>query len=157
MSNHSASSRGNYLCEVNNEVGQENCKYTLRAVQPINKTGIIVGAVIGALLLLLLLLFLIWLLYCLCHKRRYENEAANEIWGGHPGPKEPAKQPKFQLPLSRRGTAPHGIVYSSVRNGKWNGSERSSIYSAGGKAAPPTANNQGAPALKYDSRYGYPV
>ncbi|XP_061116858.1 V-set and immunoglobulin domain-containing protein 8b [Conger conger] len=156
FSNHSVSNKGNYLCEVKNAVDRKTCRYTLRAVQPVNKTGMIVGAVIGALLLLLLLLFLIWLILCLCHKRRYQKEVANEI-------KEDAQAPESR-PSSRNssfrsvmGYRPHaGVVYSSVRSGKIKESDRSSIYTDRSRPAPPPSN-QGLPALKYDSRYGYPV
>ncbi|KAG9354811.1 hypothetical protein JZ751_001524 [Albula glossodonta] len=156
ISNHSASYMGNYLCQVNNAVGREQCKYTLRAVQPTNKTGVIVGAVIGALLLLLLLLFLIWLLICLCHKRRYEKEAANEIREDAPAPESRpgSRSSSFRSVLGYRSHG--GMTYNSVRNPQlWTGSERSSIYTERSKPVPPS--NKAAPALKYDSRYGYPV
>uniref|UniRef100_A0A4W4FIK5 Ig-like domain-containing protein n=1 Tax=Electrophorus electricus TaxID=8005 RepID=A0A4W4FIK5_ELEEL len=68
IQNHSQSYTGSYLCEVTNEVGKEQCKYSLRAYSSANKAGVIAGAVIGALLLLLLLLLLIWLLICCCQK-----------------------------------------------------------------------------------------
>ncbi|KAJ8401051.1 hypothetical protein AAFF_G00390080 [Aldrovandia affinis] len=136
ISNHSASFMGNYLCAVKNEVGRGQCRYTLRAVQPTNRTGVIVGAVIGTLLALLLIFMLIWLLIWLCY-----NQIANEISfrsvPGHP-------------------THP-GMAYSSVRNAPpWKGSGRSSVFTERSNHAAP-AHSQGAPPLKYDSRYGYPV
>uniref|UniRef100_A0A3B4BJT1 Ig-like domain-containing protein n=1 Tax=Periophthalmus magnuspinnatus TaxID=409849 RepID=A0A3B4BJT1_9GOBI len=79
IKNHTDSYVGTYACVVKNAVGSGQCKYVLRAYNPTNRVGMIVGAVIGALLLLLLLLLLIWLLICCCNKRRYEKERANEI------------------------------------------------------------------------------
>uniref|UniRef100_A0A3B5LKU3 Ig-like domain-containing protein n=1 Tax=Xiphophorus couchianus TaxID=32473 RepID=A0A3B5LKU3_9TELE len=79
IKNHTDSNTGTYVCEVKNAVGQAQCRYDLRAYNPTNKVGVIVGAVIGALLLLILLLILIWLLIICCQKKRYQKEAANEI------------------------------------------------------------------------------
>ncbi|XP_035291666.1 V-set and immunoglobulin domain-containing protein 8b isoform X1 [Anguilla anguilla] len=154
FTNHSESYKGNYLCEVKNAVGQQSCRYTLQAVQPTNKTAVIVGAVIGALLLLLLLLLLIWLLVCLCHKRRYQKEVANEIREDAPAPESRpgSRNSSFRSVMGYRA---HPGIYSSVRNAKWIGSERGSVQSNRSRTAPPTSS-QAAP-LKYDSRYGYPV
>ncbi|KAJ8285851.1 hypothetical protein GJAV_G00031670 [Gymnothorax javanicus] len=154
--NHSKSCTGNYLCEVKNAVGTQTCKYALRAVQPTNRIGMIVGAVIGAILLLLLLLLLIWLLLCLCRKRRYQKEVANEIREDAPPPESrpSSRNSSFRSVMAYR--AHPGVTYSSVRNGKLRGSERSSIYSS--KPASPNYNHgPPPPPLKYDSKYGYPV
>ncbi|XP_036381910.1 V-set and immunoglobulin domain-containing protein 8b [Megalops cyprinoides] len=157
--NHSASFMGNYVCEVNNAVGSEMCKYTLRAVKPTNKVGVIVGAVIGALLLLLLLLLLIWLLVCLCHKRRYEKEVANEIREDAPAPESrpTSRNSSFRSVLGYRSHP--GVAYSSVMNSRaWPGSARSSTNTDRSKGTQkPPASVQGPPPLKYDHRYGYPV
>ncbi|XP_061673394.1 V-set and immunoglobulin domain-containing protein 8b isoform X3 [Syngnathoides biaculeatus] len=79
IKNHSDSYAGSYVCEAKNPVGKAECKYALRAHNPTNEVGVIVGAVIGALLLLFLLLLAIWLSVCCCLKLRYEKEVANEI------------------------------------------------------------------------------
>uniref|UniRef100_W5K833 V-set and immunoglobulin domain containing 8b n=1 Tax=Astyanax mexicanus TaxID=7994 RepID=W5K833_ASTMX len=161
ISNHSQSYTGGYTCEVSNEVGKEQCKYTLNAYNPTNRAGVIAGAVIGALLLLLLLLLLIWLLICCCQKRRYEKETANEI-------KEDAAAPESR-PGSRHSSfrsvtgyrTHHGIVYNSVRNAQPNRTEsaRSSIYTDPRQLSPQANSPDSAykPPLNYDSRYGYPV
>ncbi|KAI5628996.1 V-set and immunoglobulin domain containing 8b precursor, partial [Silurus asotus] len=150
--NHSQSYTGNYVCTVNNEVGMEQCKYTLKAYNPVNKAGVIAGAVIGALLLLLLLLLLIWLLICCYQKKRYEKETANEI-------REDAAAPESR-PGSRHssfrsimGYHPHqGVTYSSVRNSK-PGRADSSIRNF-------NTNQSQVPLqgpLRYDSKYGFAV
>ncbi|XP_027026844.1 V-set and immunoglobulin domain-containing protein 8b isoform X1 [Tachysurus fulvidraco] len=147
--NHSQSYTGNYVCVVSNEVGMEQCKYTLKAYNPTSPAGIIAGAVIGALLLLLLLLLLIWLLVCCYQKRRYEKETANEI-------KEDAAAPESQ-PGSRYssfrsmlGYHPHqGITYSSVRNSPKRADSDYRSFTAN------QVPSQGP--LRYNSRYGYPV
>ncbi|XP_036434800.1 V-set and immunoglobulin domain-containing protein 8b [Colossoma macropomum] len=161
ISNHSQSYTGSYICEVSNEVGKEQCKYTLKAYNPTNKAGIIAGAVIGALLLLLFLLLLIWLLICCCQKRRYEKETANEI-------KEDAAAPESR-PASRHSSfrsimsyhTHHGIIHNSVRNSQPNRTEsgRSNIYTDHSQVplqvSLPASDYK--PPLRYDSRYGYPV
>ncbi|MCJ8735120.1 hypothetical protein PDJAM_G00243190 [Pangasius djambal] len=150
--NHSQSYTGNYVCAVSNDVGTEQCKYTLKAYNPTNKAGVIAGAVIGALLLLLLLLLLIWLLVCCYQKKRYEKETANEI-------KEDAAAPESH-PGSRHssfrsivGYHPHqGVTYSSVRNSKPRRADSNCrSFSTNQSQAP----SQGP--LRYNSRYGYPV
>ncbi|XP_031426792.1 V-set and immunoglobulin domain-containing protein 8b [Clupea harengus] len=155
--NHSSSYMGRYVCEVKNEVGKEQCEYTLRAYEPVNKTGVIVGAVIGALLLLLLLLLLIWLLICCCHKRRYEKEMANEIREDVPAP-ESRPTSRVSSMRSIMGYHTHsGLLYSSIRSGP--PPHRTPSGNAGQHTATPqpdTASMYKQP-LKYDSRYGYPV
>ncbi|XP_045889730.1 V-set and immunoglobulin domain-containing protein 8b [Micropterus dolomieu] len=147
IKNHTDSNVGSYVCEASNAVGKAQCKYALRAYNPTNKVGVIVGAVIGALLLLLLLLLLIWLLVCCCHKRRYQKEVSNEI-------REDARAPESR-PTSRNssfrsvlGYRTHpGVEYSSVRSHLPNELGSSQLNTAGGSPLP----------LKYDHRYGYPV
>ncbi|XP_017324244.1 V-set and immunoglobulin domain-containing protein 8b isoform X1 [Ictalurus punctatus] len=148
--NHSQSYTGNYVCVVSNDVGMEQCKYTLKAYNSTSKAGIIAGAVIGALLLLLLLLFLVWLLVCCYQKQRYEKETANEI-------KEDAAAPESHLGSrhssfrSIMGYQPHqGVTYSSIRNSKPRRAD-SNCRSFSTNQAP----SQGP--LRYNSRYGYPV
>ncbi|XP_071783958.2 V-set and immunoglobulin domain-containing protein 8b isoform X1 [Centroberyx gerrardi] len=158
--NHSESNVGNYVCEVKNAVGREQCKYTLYAYNATNKVGVIVGAVIGALLLLLLLLLLIWLLICCCHKRRYQKEVANEIREDAPAPESrpSSRNSSFRSVVGYR-THP-GVVYSSVRKALPSRTEsgRSAIYTdrSNGTSQPNSAGEK-PPPLKYDSRYGYPV
>ncbi|XP_030621096.1 V-set and immunoglobulin domain-containing protein 8b [Chanos chanos] len=159
--NHSESYTGHYLCEVSNEVGKEQCKYTLKAHNPTNKAGVIAGAVIGALLLLLLLLLLIWLLICCCHKRRYEKEVANEIREDAPAPES---RPNSRLSSIRTvmGYRAHsGVAYSAVRQGQTarSPSGRSSIYTDPNGVPRPSSNTPSdyKPPLRYDSKYGYPV
>ncbi|XP_072537112.1 V-set and immunoglobulin domain-containing protein 8b [Salminus brasiliensis] len=161
ISNHSQSYTGSYMCEVSNEVGKEQCKYTLKAYNPINKAGVIAGAVIGALLLLLLLLLLIWLLICCCQKRRYEKETANEIKEDTAAPESRpgSRHSSFRSAMGYR--THHGIIYSSVRNGQPNRTEsgHSRIYPSPSQVLP-QANSPSSdykPPLNYDSRYGYPV
>ncbi|XP_066500822.1 V-set and immunoglobulin domain-containing protein 8b [Hoplias malabaricus] len=161
ISNHSQSYMGTYICEVSNEVGNEQCKYTLMAYNPTNKAGIIAGAVIGALLLLLLLLLLIWLLICCCQKHRYQKETANEI-------KEDAAAPDSH-PASRNSSlrsimgyrTHHGIIYNSVRNGQANRtvSGHGNIFTERNQELRHSSlsANDYKPPLTYDSRYGYPV
>uniref|UniRef100_A0A672I0V7 Ig-like domain-containing protein n=1 Tax=Salarias fasciatus TaxID=181472 RepID=A0A672I0V7_SALFA len=80
ISNHSQSSAGIYLCEVNNEVGAERCRIHLKADKPPNRAAVIVGTAVGSLLLIFVLLVFIGLLYWkLSTRRRYEKEFSNEI------------------------------------------------------------------------------
>ncbi|XP_034025717.1 V-set and immunoglobulin domain-containing protein 8b [Thalassophryne amazonica] len=148
IKNHSDSNVGYYTCEVRNAVGHAQCKYALRALNPADRVGVIVGAVIGALLLLLLLLLLIWLLVCCCRKRRYQKEVANEI-------REDAQAPESR-PTSRQSSlrsvmgyrTHHGVEYSMVQGPvssvRENGN--SSIRTAGSHSR-----------HSYDPKYGYPV
>ncbi|XP_028271058.1 V-set and immunoglobulin domain-containing protein 8b isoform X2 [Parambassis ranga] len=156
ITNHTDSNTGNYVCEAENAVGKAQCKYTLRAYNPVNKAGVIAGAVIGALLLLLLLLFLIWLLICCCRKRRYEKEVANEI-------REDVQAPESR-PSSRRSSrhsslrsvmgyrTHHGVRSSSVMEKLPSVSESEHIYTG----VQNTAGDRPA-SFRYDPRYGYPV
>ncbi|XP_062398410.1 V-set and immunoglobulin domain-containing protein 8b [Sardina pilchardus] len=149
--NHSESYTGRYVCEVKNEVGTEQCVYSLRAHNPVNRAGVIAGAVIGALLLLLLLLLLIWLLICCCNKRRYEKEVANEI---REDVVAPESRPTSRVSSMRSIMGYHthsGIMYSSVRSGAPQRAP-SDLHSAS-----PKSDSIYKPALNYDSRYGYPV
>ncbi|XP_060787728.1 V-set and immunoglobulin domain-containing protein 8b isoform X2 [Neoarius graeffei] len=150
--NHSQSSTGNYVCMVSNDVGMEQCKYTLKAYNSTSKAGVIAGAVIGALLLLLLLLLLVWLLVCCCQKQHYIKETANEI-------KEDAAAPESHLGSrhssfhSIMGYHPHqGVTYSSVRNSKTRRTDSNCrSFNTNQNQAP----SQGP--LRHSSRYGYPV
>ncbi|GAA6220820.1 coxsackievirus and adenovirus receptor homolog [Lates japonicus] len=158
--NHTDSNTGNYVCEVKNAVGSAQCKYALRAYNPTNKVGVIVGAVIGALLLLLLLLLLIWLLICCCHKRRYEKEVANEIREDAPAPESrpSSRNSSFRSVLGYR-THP-GVHYSSVGNHLPSIRESGNgvIYTGGSNGMSPPTSPGGKPAhLQYDHKYGYPV
>ncbi|XP_030593877.1 V-set and immunoglobulin domain-containing protein 8b [Archocentrus centrarchus] len=156
--NHTDSNTGSYVCEAKNPVGSAQCKYSLHAYNPINKAGVIAGAVIGALLLLLLLLLLIWLLICCCHKRRYEKEVANEI-------REDVKAPESR-PASRQssrhsslrsvmGYRTHHGLYSSVRSHPASVSESGPVYTGGSNGA--TTAGDRLIHLNYDPKYGYPV
>ncbi|KAM4745088.1 V-set and immunoglobulin domain-containing protein 8b isoform 2-T2 [Anableps anableps] len=157
IKNHTESNTGTYVCEAKNAVGQSQCKYALRAYNPTDKVGVIVGAVIGALLLFLLLLLLIWLLICCCQKKRYQKEAANEIREDAPAPesrpssRQSSRHSSFQ---SIAGYRTHqGVHYTSV------GGHLPSIHESGSNAgsnAPSTAGDRAA-SLKYDHRYGYAV
>ncbi|XP_065104295.1 V-set and immunoglobulin domain-containing protein 8b [Paramisgurnus dabryanus] len=159
--NHSESYTGKYLCEVSNEVGKEQCTYTLQAYNPTNKVGVIVGAVIGALLLLLLLLLLLWLLICCCHKRRYEKEVANEIKEDADAPESRpgSRNTSFRSMLGYR--AHPGLRYNSVRQADIKRAESglSSTYTERSRAqreASMLADDR-RPPLRYDSKFGYPV
>ncbi|KAM4577401.1 V-set and immunoglobulin domain-containing protein 8b [Odontesthes bonariensis] len=151
--NHTDSNTGTYVCQAKNSVGQAQCKYSLRAYNPTDKVGVIVGAVIGALLLLLLLLLLIWLLVCCCHKKRYQKEVANEI-------REDAKAPESR-PSSRQSSfhsmvgyrTHHGVQYSSVPSPLPSVNETGQIYT--GSSDGPAGDRLAS--LRYDHRYGYPV
>ncbi|XP_076849030.1 V-set and immunoglobulin domain-containing protein 8b isoform X2 [Brachyhypopomus gauderio] len=155
--NHSQSYTGSYLCEVSNEVGREQCKYSLKAHSP-SKAGVIAGAVIGALLLLLLLLLLIWLLICCCQKRRYEKETANEIKEDAAAPES---RPSSRLSSLRSvlGYHTHQGLNSPVRNQPYRAASNHSSYTnynRGPLQGPSSARNY-EPPLKYSSKYGYPV
>ncbi|KPP64461.1 coxsackievirus and adenovirus receptor-like [Scleropages formosus] len=155
--NHSESFAGNYLCEAKNSVGSQQCRYTLRAFQPTNKTAVIVGSVIGALLLLLLLLLLIWLLICLCHKRRYEKEVANEIRedAAAPESRPGSRCSSFRSVMGYR-THP-GIAYSPVRRGPSHSASDLSGFRKGGLQASPPPPPLPPPVNGYGGKYGYPV
>ncbi|MBN3294980.1 CXAR protein, partial [Amia calva] len=166
IKNHSQSYVGNYRCEASNAVGKQQCIYTLRAYTPVNRAGMIAGAVIGALLLLLLLLLLIWLLICCCNKRRYQKEMANEIREDAPPPASRPVTPNssFRSVLGYRSHA--GLNYNFVggRHSRPGSSVRSSIYTEkkGQMARQPSSYSQpsvvsGVPSAKYSSKYGYPV
>ncbi|XP_041856634.1 V-set and immunoglobulin domain-containing protein 8b [Melanotaenia boesemani] len=159
IKNHTDSNTGTYMCEAKNAVGQAQCKYSLRAYNPTDKVGVIVGAVIGALLLLLLLLLLIWLLVCCCHKKRYQKEVANEI-------REDVQAPESRPPsrLSSRHSSlrsvmgyrtHHGTQYNAVASPLPSVSETGRIYT-GSSDGPTTEGNKTA-SLSYDPTYGYPV
>ncbi|XP_032435055.1 V-set and immunoglobulin domain-containing protein 8b [Xiphophorus hellerii] len=159
IKNHTDSNTGTYVCEVKNAVGQAQCRYDLRAYNPTNKVGVIVGAVIGALLLLILLLILIWLLIICCQKKRYQKEAANEIREDAPAPesrpssRQSSRHSSFQ---SMAGYRTHqGVQYTSVRGHLPNIHESGPIYN-GGSNSPSIAGDR-ATSLKYDQRYGYAV
>ncbi|XP_072289073.1 V-set and immunoglobulin domain-containing protein 8b [Eucyclogobius newberryi] len=155
IKNHTDSYVGTYACAVTNAVGSGQCKYVLRAYNPTNRVGMIVGAVIGALLLLLLLLLLIWLCICCCNKRRYEKEQANEV-------REDAQAPESR-PTSRATSVRsvlsyhthHGVQYSSVR------SLQSSVSGFPPNVIRDSQRSNGIPkntqSLNYDPTYGYPV
>lgn len=152
--NHSDSNVGSYTCEAKNAVGKKQCQYALNAYNPVNKAGVIAGAVIGALLLLLLLLLLIWLLICCCHKRRYQKEVENEIREDAPAPESRpgSRNSSFR---SVMGYRTHHGVYSSVRN-HHRESGRSAVYTGGTNGTSQPMADRPAP-LQYDHKYGYPV
>ncbi|KAK2902411.1 hypothetical protein Q8A73_012157 [Channa argus] len=159
IQNHTDSNVGSYMCKVKNDVGEAQCKYDLHAYNPVNKVGVIVGAVIGALLLLLLLLFLIWLLICCCHKRRYEKEVANEIREDTKAPESrpTSRNSSFRSVLGYR-THP-GVHYSSVRDHLpgIRESVRSSIHTGGSNRMSQASTEIKPPPLQYDHQYGYAV
>ncbi|XP_077457744.1 V-set and immunoglobulin domain-containing protein 8b [Stigmatopora argus] len=158
IKNHSDSYAGSYVCEAKNPVGKAQCRYALKAHNPANKVGIIVGAVIGALLLLLLLALAICLLvYCCCHGffKCLGKESANEIREDSPAPESrpPSRNSSYRSVLGYR--THQGVAYNSVGNrlpsvNESNGSNRGSKLGASVRTPPP-------PPLKYDSRFGYPV
>lgn len=160
--NHSESYTGNYFCEVSNEVGRERCTYALRAYNPVNKAGVIAGAVIGSLLLLLLLILLILLLICCCCKRRKEKEAANEIREDAAAPESrPGSQYSSFRSVTKYNVHP-GINYSAVGpagNMSRVGSGRSSTHTERSRVQREVSMmaSDHRPALSYDSKYGYPV
>ncbi|TNN70696.1 Coxsackievirus and adenovirus receptor [Liparis tanakae] len=160
IKNHTDGNVGGYMCEAQNEVGKTQCKYALRAYNPTNKAGVIVGAVIGALLLLLLLLLLIWLLICCCHKRRYQKEVANEIREDAEAPESrPTSRPTSRTSSLRSVMAYRthpGVQYSSVKKKLPSVRESgpSPVYSGESNGRSTTG---GRPSLKYDHRFGYPV
>ncbi|KAK5851767.1 hypothetical protein PBY51_023294 [Eleginops maclovinus] len=93
--NHSHSSAGFYLCEVNNAVGAERCRINLRANKPPNRAAVIVGSIVGSLLLIFMLVVFIGLLYWkLSGRRDSEKEFSNDI-------REDAPPPESR-PVSRR-------------------------------------------------------
>ncbi|XP_024130503.1 V-set and immunoglobulin domain-containing protein 8b [Oryzias melastigma] len=157
--NHTDSNAGKYVCEVKNAVGQQQCAYFLKAYNPTDKVGVIVGAVFGALLLLLLLLFLIWLLICCCQKKRYQKEAANEIREDVPAPesrptsRQSSRRSTYQPVVGYR--THHGLQYNSLVTPQPNGSELgiTSTGSINGRAQ----MSDTAPRLHYDPQYGYAV
>ncbi|CAL8347279.1 unnamed protein product [Lota lota] len=167
IKNHSDSYIGSYLCLSKNPVGEEQCKYTLRAYNPTNKAGVIAGAVIGALLLLLLLLLLIWLLVCCCLKRRYQKEVANEIREDVPAPESRPTSRAASLRSVMAYRAHPGVFYHSVQKGQVSRAEsgRSVAHSVRSAAHSVRSNGRGMPAspvqslppLQYDSKYGYAV
>ncbi|KAM9323027.1 V-set and immunoglobulin domain-containing protein 8a [Pholidichthys leucotaenia] len=80
ISNHSQSFAGIYLCEVNNAVGAEHCRISLKASHPPNRTAVIIGTTVGSVLFIFILLVLIVLLYLkLSNRCHYEKEFSNDI------------------------------------------------------------------------------
>ncbi|XP_063050696.1 V-set and immunoglobulin domain-containing protein 8b isoform X2 [Engraulis encrasicolus] len=163
IKNHSESFTGRYVCAVKNEVGQEQCVYNLQAYNPVNKAGVIAGAVIGGLLLLLLLLLLIWLIICCCNKKRYEKEVAHDI---REDVVAPASRPASRVSSMRSIAGYHthsGVFYSSVRGNAApqrtpsGSASRHSRHSGHTASPPPDTASVYKPPLTYDSRYGYPV
>ncbi|KAK7933911.1 hypothetical protein WMY93_004807 [Mugilogobius chulae] len=132
IKNHTDSYVGTYVCVVSNAVGSGQCKYELRAYNPTNKVGVIVGAVIGALLLLLLLLLLIWLICCCCcNKKRGKKERANEIREDVPAPEiRPSSRTTSVRSVLSYHTH-HGVQYSSVRSPLPGESAPNVIYGGG--------------------------
>ncbi|KAL3041428.1 hypothetical protein OYC64_019595 [Pagothenia borchgrevinki] len=93
--NHSESSAGFYLCEVNNAVGAAHCRINLKANKPPNRAAVIVGSIVGSLLLIFLLLVFIGLIFWkLSSRRGFEKEFSNDI-------REDAPPPESR-PVSRR-------------------------------------------------------
>nr|XP_046230935.1 coxsackievirus and adenovirus receptor homolog isoform X2 [Scatophagus argus] len=142
ISNHSKSFAGIYLCEVNNAVGAERCRITLRANKPPNRAAVIVGTIVGSLLLIFILLVFIAILYWkLSNRHRYEKEFSNEI-------REDAPPPESR-PVSRhtsQSTSQHPqVTYCQV-----GGTEENS-FTEGFTQAPSST------PVKYDSKYGYAV
>ncbi|KAI4816371.1 hypothetical protein KUCAC02_008698 [Chaenocephalus aceratus] len=82
--NHSQSSAGFYLCEVNNAVGAAHCRINLKANKPPNRAAVIVGSIVGSLLLIFILLVFIGLiLWKLSSRRGFEKEFSNDIRKPH--------------------------------------------------------------------------
>ncbi|XP_004072593.1 coxsackievirus and adenovirus receptor homolog [Oryzias latipes] len=153
--NHTDGNTGRYVCEAKNAVGQQQCTYSLKAYNPTDKVGVIVGAVFGALLLLLLLLFLIWVLICCCQKKRYQKEAANEIREDVPAPESrpTSRHSSFHSVMGYRSHP--GLQYSLVASPQPPGSELG-IPSRGNSDGPADTSNRPA-HLHYDPQYGYAV
>ncbi|CAL1616320.1 unnamed protein product [Knipowitschia caucasica] len=175
IKNHTDSYVGTYACVVTNAVGSGQCKYALRAYNPTNRVGVIVGAVIGALLLLLLLLLLIWLLICCCNKRRYEKERANEIREDANAPESCPPSRATSRATSRPTSRPtsratslrsvlsyhthHGVQYSGVRSDTSSVRDPNVIYAGNSVRNSQRSNgdHKHTHSLKYDPKYGYPV
>ncbi|KAM4719204.1 coxsackievirus and adenovirus receptor homolog [Anableps anableps] len=80
ISNHTQSFAGIYLCEVNNAVGAERCRISLRANKPPNRAAVIGGKAVGSLLLVLILLVFAGVLcWKLKDRHRHDKEFSNEI------------------------------------------------------------------------------
>ncbi|XP_047228592.1 coxsackievirus and adenovirus receptor homolog [Girardinichthys multiradiatus] len=80
ISNHTQSFAGIYLCEVNNAVGAERCRISLRANKSPNRTAVIGGKAVGSLLLILIFLVLAGLLcWNLKDRQHHDKESSNEI------------------------------------------------------------------------------
>uniref|UniRef100_A0A3B3UZ84 Ig-like domain-containing protein n=1 Tax=Poecilia latipinna TaxID=48699 RepID=A0A3B3UZ84_9TELE len=80
ISNHTQSFAGIYLCEVNNAVGAERCRISLRANKHPNRSAVIGGNVVGSLLLVFILLVFAGVLYWKLEDRRHhDREFSNEI------------------------------------------------------------------------------
>ncbi|XP_054896611.1 coxsackievirus and adenovirus receptor homolog [Poeciliopsis prolifica] len=80
ISNHTQSFAGIYLCEVNNAVGTERCRISLRANKHPNRSAVIGGNVVGSLLLIYIFLVFAGVLYWkLRDRRRHDKEFSNEI------------------------------------------------------------------------------
>ncbi|NWR70689.1 CXAR protein, partial [Centropus unirufus] len=87
LKNASQDYSGTYSCVVSNRVGTDECSVSLNVTPPINKAGIIAGAIIGTLMGLSVLAFLV---FCCCKKHRdkkYEKEVHHDIREDVPPPK----------------------------------------------------------------------
>ncbi|XP_017270011.1 V-set and immunoglobulin domain-containing protein 8b [Kryptolebias marmoratus] len=155
IKNHTDSNTGTYMCEAKNSVGQEMCKYSLRAYNPINKAGVIAGAVIGALLLLLLLLLLIWCLVSHFKKKRYQKEVANEIRHDAPAPESRPTSRASSIRSMVGYRTHHGIQYNAVASPMPSISESGLIFT-GGNNETSSAGTKAA-SFRYDPQYGYAV
>ncbi|XP_041816427.1 V-set and immunoglobulin domain-containing protein 8a [Chelmon rostratus] len=152
ISNHSESFAGIYLCEVNNAVGAERCRISLKANKPPNRAAVIVGTIVGSLLLIFILLVFTGLLYWkLSNIRRYDNEFSNEIREDVP----PPESRPVSRHTSRSASRLPQVTYCQV-----GGTEVSSFN--GGRTHTPSSNGRGhtpvkSTAAEYDCRYGYAV
>ncbi|XP_077572201.1 V-set and immunoglobulin domain-containing protein 8b [Stigmatopora nigra] len=160
IKNHSDSYAGSYICEAKNPVGKAQCRYALKANNPANKVGIIVGAVIGALLLLLLLALAICLLVCCCCRGFFKcwgKEVSNEIREDSPAPESrpPSRNSSYRSVLGYR--THQGVAYNSVGNRLPSVNESNGGNSNRGSKMGGSVRKAPLSPLKYDSRFGYPV
>ncbi|XP_044000456.1 coxsackievirus and adenovirus receptor homolog [Gambusia affinis] len=80
INNHTQRFAGIYLCEVNNAVGAERCRISLRANKHPNRSAVIGGKVVGSLLLIFIFLVFAGVLHWkLKDRRHHEEEFSNEI------------------------------------------------------------------------------
>ncbi|KAM4532179.1 V-set and immunoglobulin domain-containing protein 8a [Fundulus diaphanus] len=152
ISNHTQSFAGIYLCEVNNAVGAEHCRISLRANKPPNRAAVMGGKAVGSLLLVLILLvFAGLLLWKLKDRQHRDKEFSNEIREDVP--------PPDSRPVSRHTGRNAGQTPQSAYG--WADQNEVSSFIAG-RTHNPSSYSQGQTAVKhapagYDSKHRYAV